>query len=263
MYTNSGRTTEWHSYQERHLVDTIVTDALGRPAWRIFRSLRALNGSGAWMPAGTFVATVTAGTYELQEDNMRSIRLSTPVREGATWRGNRFLGADPYNNLYAFDNDNNIADWDFTVTGVNQDLTVNGKTYSGVASVDIVNEQLLPDTIDVSGSSVQIPTGSKLVWLRGNSTANTITLTPPVTPPPGRLLSVYNFTNRPVVLNGIETLPTLGRNYEYYNNSWTYGNGEDTTTAYLPFGFRSFAREQYARGVGLIAQEYVLYEFQP
>src|SRR5690349_17198586 len=84
VYTNSGRTTEWHSYQERHMVDSSLTDALGRPSWRIFRSLRDVAGSGAWQPAGTYLVTLTNGTYEVQEDNLRTIRLATPIREGSS-----------------------------------------------------------------------------------------------------------------------------------------------------------------------------------
>ena len=262
VYTNSGRTTEFHSYQERHLVDSLVTDGLGRPSWRIYRSLRPVNGNGPWTPAGTFLVTLTNNAYEVQEDNMRTLRLVTPVREGATWRGNQFVGPDPYVSLFAFDNDDNIQDWDYTISSVGQDVTINGKPYSGVATVDIVNEQLLPDTLDVNNDSVQIPTGSKLVWLRGNATS-TIAINPPATPPPGRQVSVFNYSNRTAVLDGIEVPPTKGRNYEFVNNSWTYGSGEDTLFPHPPFGFRSFARDQYARGIGLITQEYVLYQYEP
>ncbi|GAB4091208.1 hypothetical protein [Flaviaesturariibacter terrae] len=262
VYTNSGRNTEWHSYQERHLVDTAVTDGLGRPSWRIFRSLRNVSGNGPWQPAGTYLVTLTNGTYEVQEDNLRTIRLATPLREGASWKGNRFLAQEPYSALYNFNNDDNIADWDYTVSSVDQEVTVNGQTYPGVASIDIINEQILPDTLTVAGNSVTVPPDSKLVWLRGNASAP-ITIVPPQNPVQGRELSVYNFSNQPAVLNNIATPNGFGRNYEFHNGAWTWYNGEDTTTQILPFGFRSFARDQYARGVGLITQEYTLYEFQP
>ncbi|RYD88298.1 MAG: hypothetical protein EOP50_19325 [Sphingobacteriales bacterium] len=74
---------------------------------------------------------------------------------------------------------------------------------------------------------------------------------------------MYNFSTQPAVLNSITTNPAYGRNYEYYNGAWDYGGGVDTTTQILPFGFRSYGHEQYARGIGLITQELELFEFQP
>ncbi|RYY87885.1 MAG: hypothetical protein EOO15_10615 [Chitinophagaceae bacterium] len=262
VFTNSGRNTEWHSYQERHLVDSLVTDGLGRPAWRVFRSIRNAAGSSPWQQAGTFLVTVSNAGYELTEDNMRTLRLINPVRTGMTWKGNRYLGSEPYSTLFNFNNDDNIADWDYTVTGIDEEVTLNGQTYNGVATVDQVNESILPDTVNVVNDSVRTPPASKLIWIRGNATGP-ITIVPAPNPSQGRELSVYNFSNRPAELNGIVTPVDRGRNYEYYNGSWTYLGGVDTTTQILPFGFRSFGREQYARGLGLVSQEYVLYEFQP
>lgn len=263
VFTNSGRTIEFHSYQERQLIDSPVTDAQGRPSWRVYRSLRDVSGNGPWSPAGTMLFTLTNGTYEVQEDNMRTLRLVSPVLLGTTWHGNQFVGPDPYQALLGqFDLDDDITQWNYTVSALKEDVTVNGKPYSGVATINIVDDKLLPDTLDVQNNSVQIPQGSKLVWLRGNATGS-ITLRPPATPPPGQQVSVFNHANQSAVLNGIQVPPTYGRNYEYVNNAWTYGSGTDTLFQYPPFGYRTYARDQYARGIGLITQDYILYQFDP
>src|SRR5215212_10988239 len=50
VFTNFGRNTEIHSYQEKNLIDAQVTDALGRTSYRVFRYLRDTLGIQAWQP---------------------------------------------------------------------------------------------------------------------------------------------------------------------------------------------------------------------
>ncbi|RYY98190.1 MAG: hypothetical protein EOO11_08800 [Chitinophagaceae bacterium] len=182
VFVQSGRVQEHHRYQERHTVDAAVTDGLGRPSWRIFRSLRDSAGTGAWTPAGTYLMTLTAGTLELIEDNMRSIRLSTPVKTGTTWKGNRYLATEPYALLYNFSNDDapGFADWDFSITASGETATINGRSYEAVATLNGPDESL----------------------------------------------------NEPI------TIPSS-------------------------FGYRTYLSEQWAVGVGMIYQNYILWEYQP
>ncbi|HEY1021738.1 MAG TPA: hypothetical protein VGE06_05470, partial [Flavisolibacter sp.] len=53
VFTNFGTSVEVHSYQEKQEVDTEFMDGEGRKAYRVFRSLRAADGTGPWSPAGT------------------------------------------------------------------------------------------------------------------------------------------------------------------------------------------------------------------
>ena len=36
-----------------------------------------------------------------------------PIRNGFSWKGNRYLPNDPYGSLHNFSNDDNMEDWDF------------------------------------------------------------------------------------------------------------------------------------------------------
>jgi hypothetical protein len=135
VFPNSGRDIEHHRYQERHLVDSAVTDGLGRPSWRVFRSLRDSAGRGSWRPAGSYLLTLSNGNLELTEDNLRFLSLATPLRSGASWKGGGFLGSDPYRSLYSFGNDDNISDWNFTVTNTGETVRINGNNYEDVLTV--------------------------------------------------------------------------------------------------------------------------------
>lgn len=47
------------------------------------------------------------------EDNLRFIKMHMPLKEGFSWKGNRYLPTGPYQPKYNFTIDNNIDDWDF------------------------------------------------------------------------------------------------------------------------------------------------------
>ena len=47
IFTNFGQNTEIHSYLIKHVVDTAITDNLGRPGYRIFTYLSDTTGTTA------------------------------------------------------------------------------------------------------------------------------------------------------------------------------------------------------------------------
>lgn len=140
IFTNFGTTTVVRSYQEKHEIDAVVTDNEGRPAYRVYRTLRNADGSGAWKPAGTYSIIHAMTTVEVIEDNFRMLKLAAPIRQDKTWKGNRYLSSDPYGTNYAFSNDDNMAEWDYTYTQTGETITINGKTIPDVITVEHVNE---------------------------------------------------------------------------------------------------------------------------
>jgi hypothetical protein len=140
VFTNFGRNTEVHSYQEKHIVDAQITDALGRTAYRIFRFTRDTGGLQPWQSAGSYMIVPAGNTVEIMEDNLRFVKLITPVTEGTTWKGNRFLPEEPYDLYYNFNNDFDIANWDYTYASTGETITLNNKTIEDVITVDGINE---------------------------------------------------------------------------------------------------------------------------
>ena len=87
VFTNFGAVMEIHSYQVKHQVDALITDNLGRPAYRIIRYIRN-SAANPWVPDNTFMAVLTESSAEFIENNLRYLKLKSPVRNGFSWKGN-------------------------------------------------------------------------------------------------------------------------------------------------------------------------------
>lgn len=136
VFTNFGRTTEIHSYLVKHIVDTLITDNLGRPSYRVFTYISDTAGIQPWQPIGSYFITVLSDRVEVIEDNMRVIKIHVPVRDGNTWKGNSYLAEDPYSPTYNFSNDDNMADWNFTFDGgLQPSSTIQNNTYTNVYTI--------------------------------------------------------------------------------------------------------------------------------
>jgi len=167
VFTNFGRTTEIHSYLVKHVVDTTITDNLGRPSFRVFTYLSDTTGSQPWTPNGSYFITVLDDQVEVIEDNMRVIKLHLPVRDGNQWQGNTYLAEDPYNSKYSFSNDDNMADWTFFFDGPPQpSLVMNGYTYNDVYTVN-ENDDVDPvnDPSDYGSTTISLEMYSKNIGL--------------------------------------------------------------------------------------------------
>ena len=154
VFVQAGRREETHSYQEKHVVDAEITDALGRKSFRIFRYLNNITGTSNWKPAGSYSITPTTTSVEVIEDNLRVVALAAPLKEGQSWKGNRFLGKDPYGSLYTFSIDDFMKDWVFEIVEKDVNVNLNGKNYTQVLTVKGPDESTnVPITVDTSYAS--------------------------------------------------------------------------------------------------------------
>lgn len=140
VFTAFGSTTEVHSYLEKQVVDAQITDASGRPSYRIIRYLKDTADTSAWASAGTYFITPTTNTIEVIENNLRFIKLTLPVKQNNTWKGNLYLPSSAFSSMYTFNNDSRMEDWNYTYTSVNGTDSINGKSYNGVLSVNAIDE---------------------------------------------------------------------------------------------------------------------------
>src|SRR5687768_8279507 len=88
VFVNFNTVSETHYYRERHVIDQVVPDALGRPSYRVFRFLSDSSGSLPWAPAGSYFITPTEKTVEVIENNLRFVKLSLPIKQDFTWNPN-------------------------------------------------------------------------------------------------------------------------------------------------------------------------------
>src|SRR2546423_512841 len=130
VFTNFGRNTEIHSYEEMQLVDSPITDAMGRTGYRVYRFIRDTSETQPWSSTGTLFIVPAQNTIEAIEDNMRVIKLDLPVAKGNSWNGNRYLPDQPYSDTYNFSNDDAMSssDWNYTYSSLDTTLILNGKT---------------------------------------------------------------------------------------------------------------------------------------
>jgi hypothetical protein len=141
VFVNLGRTIEVHSYQQKHVIDALITDNLGRPSYRVFRYIRDSAGLQPWQANGTYYITPLQDQLETIEDNLRTIRLHMPFKEGTTWRGNTYLPFDnAYYPLYDFSNDASIGNWDFTYQEFSPTFSHRNQVYTDVWTLDIIDE---------------------------------------------------------------------------------------------------------------------------
>ena len=125
--------------QTKHRVDAIITDAEGRPAYRIYRSLRDVAGLQPWQEVGSYTVTTLSDQIEVTENNLRFIKLHSPVRFGFSWKGNKYFPDNPYNAAYNFSNDDNIEDWEYSYDELSS-FSYGGINYTDVQTVEQIDE---------------------------------------------------------------------------------------------------------------------------
>jgi hypothetical protein len=189
VFPNFGRSMDIHYYEEKNVVDQQITDNLGRTSYRIFRFLRDTLESQPWTPAGTYFITPTQNTVEVIENNLRFLKLALPIREGFSWKVNRYLPSEPYSDVYNFGNDDGdentgMPTWDDTYGNLNDTLitakyrldhvlTVNGiNESSGLPITDQTNYAYVNYSIDQYAKGIGLVYQEYIMWDYQSNTGN-------------------------------------------------------------------------------------------
>lgn len=130
VYTNFGTNSEIRTYQVKYLTEAEITDNLGRPAFRIVRFIRK-TAANPWVSDATFMATNTGNSLEFVENNMRFIKLRTPIRDYYSWKGNTYIDTYSINSEVKY-----LDDWDYVYDSVNVPLTFGAFTLDSTLKVD-------------------------------------------------------------------------------------------------------------------------------
>lgn len=158
-FANFGLDEVIASYQAKDVVEGTYTDALNRPTWRIQRYLRDINSTNEadWQANIAYEVIKGENTIEVNENNLRFIKLQGPVKEGHSWMGNGYLPDEPYSQ-YEFSITEGMEFWEYTYEefGVTE---MNGKTYDNTITVTQIN-----DSTDIPVIDPYRP-GSKTVWI--------------------------------------------------------------------------------------------------
>jgi hypothetical protein len=139
QFVNFGSQDTIVSYQAMDVVDTLITDNLGRPSWRVIRYLSDTTGTAPWVPDITYMVTVTKQDVEVVENNLRFIKLVYPVSNGYNWSGNSYIDvtSDTFNVLTY------MQGWNYTYDSVGLLFNTLGGTVANSLTViqepDITN----------------------------------------------------------------------------------------------------------------------------
>jgi hypothetical protein len=139
-FTAFGVTDTTVYYDARDVVEAAVTDNEGRPGWKVIRYLRDTSGTLPWSPTMTYTVTPTRESVEVVEENFRYEKMRLPVRDGFTWKGNKYINLNSMDPNWNFDF---LFDWDYTYENTGLPFPVfNGQLVENTVTVNHVDETL-------------------------------------------------------------------------------------------------------------------------
>ncbi|MBK6936953.1 MAG: hypothetical protein IPH18_08765 [Chitinophagaceae bacterium] len=147
-FSSFGTVNDTTKYQVKHVIDSKITDNLGRTSYRVYRFIRDSVNAASWTPsqpwinAGSYFITPLTDQVEVIEDNLRFIKLHLPIKSGFTWKGNHYLPVNAYNSLFFFTNDDNMSDWDYYYEGDPVSFSYKGNNYNNVLTVEQADEAI-------------------------------------------------------------------------------------------------------------------------
>jgi hypothetical protein len=139
-FVNFGTQRITVSYQAMDLIDTLITDNLGRPSWRVNRFLSDTTGTTPWILNETYMVTSTRNDLEVVENNLRFIKLFLPIQDGVNWSGNSYIDTDKDT---VANNDPDLsyfADWNYIYDSVGMPYNTRGGIVNDAVIVNQTNQ---------------------------------------------------------------------------------------------------------------------------
>lgn len=150
LYIEFGQEDTVMSYEAKDVVDAPITDAIGRPGWRILRYLRPVGSTSeaAWDLRLAYFVIPDSLKLEVYENNLRFIKLTSPVAEGNSWHGNVYLPDNPFQQFYGIISDGGLQFWDYTYQNKGTVENVNNVDYDSTLTVHQVEEEEYTSSLD-------------------------------------------------------------------------------------------------------------------
>ncbi len=126
------------SYLAKDSVESSYIDASGQTNWLVTRYISDTTGI-LWSPHQTYIVNADSRNLQMTEDNLRFIKLSSPIIEGSSWNGNVYLPYNPYKDFFQFTfsdgNHLNMNNWVYTYQDVNKPYTAGATGYDSTITV--------------------------------------------------------------------------------------------------------------------------------
>ena len=119
-----GTSLVTNSYHIKDSVGSSFTDNTGRQSWVVYRFITDTLEQNAWQSLSSYYITPTDNDVEVVDDNnLRFIKLTTPIRTGYTWLGNTYIDTRSATTPYQY-----FDGWHYMYTSVDSPYT----TLSGI-----------------------------------------------------------------------------------------------------------------------------------
>jgi hypothetical protein len=130
------------SYLAKDSVEATTMDNMGRPSWVVVRYLNDTTGTGPWTSSLSYLVTLTPQTMEVVENNIRFVKLASPIDVNDNWNGDVYAPINPYQDLFQFSNSDNTAfqNWNFSYQNINQPMTLSSGVFDSTVTVLQVND---------------------------------------------------------------------------------------------------------------------------
>jgi hypothetical protein len=140
MFTAFGAKDTTVYYQAKDVVEAAVTDNSGRPGWKVVRYLRDTLGMKPWTATMTYLVTPTREALEVVEENFRYDKMKLPVKDGFSWKGNKYINLNSPDPNWNYDF---LFDWDYTYENTGLPFPVfNGQMIQNTVTVNQIDETL-------------------------------------------------------------------------------------------------------------------------
>ena len=139
VFINFGQKDTIISYLAQDRVDALITDNLGRTAYRIIRYLRK-DTTGDWVPNNTFMVVPTQNSIEYVENNLRFLKLELPIKQDFSWKGNSYIDTYSINSDFKY-----LDSWDYIYDSIDVSLTINSINIDSTVKVSERDEFLGQD----------------------------------------------------------------------------------------------------------------------
>ncbi|MEO6314516.1 MAG: hypothetical protein ABIU63_00655 [Chitinophagaceae bacterium] len=120
-----------NSYTVKDSVEAQITDNLNRPAFRIVRYILD-ESTKQWNNSNTFMAIQTNNTFEYVENNLRQVRMVSPIVDNFNWNGNSAIAVSPFH--FSTD-DNEYLFWVFSYSNVGMPFQVGNLNFDTTITV--------------------------------------------------------------------------------------------------------------------------------
>lgn len=136
IFTGPNNTKIIRSYIIRDVYDTTLLDNLGKTSYLFKRSIRNTSDTTKWDLLLTYRVSIDSAKISIIENNLRFIKLVSPLREGLTWKGNSFINTSDYTGL------SYLEGWEYTYGKPNESLLINSLPFNETVTISQKNDTI-------------------------------------------------------------------------------------------------------------------------